>query len=264
MNASWSMVVGALLAGTVAGFMIPVRPEIRDVPALTASKATETAKKFADDKTATPVAAKTEDATEVRQIPLTESASKGSEPAAQTKSDQTDANSCANETWPYRSPNCLDRTAKFAPADTAVSARRVDPAVSLEDKDNQKMLTIAPESAAKPPAPKAAEVPAPKPEPAKSEQKVVTAPPVREERAERPAPQPEQASTRPTPEPRAHVNERQEASSEKPRRAARRINRDSVDLDDGIPTKIYLRGPDGRLYLAPEYRPSGREIYIMR
>ncbi|HEX5777382.1 MAG TPA: hypothetical protein VFY21_00945 [Xanthobacteraceae bacterium] len=254
MNASWSMVFGALLAGTVGGFMIPVRPEIRDVPALTASKATEATKKPAADKTAsTPTTAKAENASDARKIPLTEATSKSAEPNAQAESNrQTDANSCAKETWPYRSPNCLDRTAKVAPADTVVPARPVDPAVSL--RDDQKT-----ETASKP------EINTAKPETAKSQQKVVSTPPAREERSERPAPQPEQASTRPADEPRAQAaNERQERSTNKPRRSTRRVNRDPVDLDDGIPTRIYLRGPDGRLYLAPEYRPSGRTVYYMR
>ena len=223
MNASWSMVFGALLAGIVGGFMIPVRPEIRDVPALTASKTTEPVKKTAADK----------GNGEVRKIPLTEAAAKG------------------------------------APPDTVVAARRVDPTVSLQDKDTQKTMT-----AAAGPASKAAEAPAPKPEPAKSEQKVVTSPAPREEQAERSAPQPEQASTRRAPqpeqvstraasEPRAQSNGREEATANPPpRRAARRVNRDR--FDDGIPTRIYLRGPDGRLYLAPEYRPSGRTVYFVR
>ncbi len=269
MNASWSMVFGALLAGTVGGFMIPVRPEIRDVPALTASKATEPAKKAAgaDKAVSTPVAAKTENGAEVRKIPLTEqaSATAASNDTAQAAASslQTGPQSCEKETWPYRSPTCLDRSAKVAPADTVVSARRVDPAVSMKDKDkNNWKTTTATEPGAKPaaPAPKTAETPAPKPEPAKSEPKVASTPAHREEAAERPATQPEQASTR-ADEPRAQaVNERRE----KPRRSARRVNRNAPDFDDGIPTRIYLRGPDGRLYLAPEYRPSGREIYIMR
>ena len=264
MNASWSMVFGALLAGIVGGFMIPVRPEIRDVPALTASKATEPVKKTAADK----------GNDEVRKIPLTEAAAKDSaaaedsKPAVQTTA-KNGAGDCAKETWPYRSPSCLDRTAKLAPPDTVVAARRVDPTVSLQDKDTQKTMTAAAE-----PASKAAEAPAPKPEPAKSEQKVVTSPAHREEQAERSAPQPEQASTRRAPqpeqvstraasEPRAQSNGREEATANPPpRRAARRVNRDR--FDDGIPTRIYLRGPDGRLYLAPEYRPSGRTVYFVR
>jgi hypothetical protein len=278
MNASWSMVFGALLAGLVGGFMIPARPEIRDVPALTA-KATEPAKKSTDDKVVTPVAAKAD--TPVRQIPLTETAAKEPKP-----DDEAGANSCAEETWPNRSANCLDRTATVAPAGT-VPARRIEPKASPQEKKSATTTVAAPEPtpAPTPPAPKAAEAPAPKIEPAKSEpvkseQKVVTAPPAREERTERapppaqaaaprPAPQTEQAATRPSsaPEPRAQTNDRQEASSEQqPRRAARRTNRHvREDFDDGIPTRIYLRGPDGRLYLAPEHRPSGRQtFYIMR
>jgi hypothetical protein len=310
MNASWSMVLGALLAGTVGGFMIPVRPEIRDVPAISASKTTEPARKSASDKNSTP--ATTENA-EVRQIPVTESAAKTSEPAA-----QADATSCERQTWPNQSPNCLDRSTKVAPAATVVPARRIDPAVGVQDKsasstetksvaapapataapsaETKSVATPAPATAAPsaetkivatpaPPtaAPKQETVAAPKPEPAKPKPKVASTPPAREDRAERPA-QPEaqpareareqsterparteQASTPPTEEPRAHsAAERNNQAAERPRRSTRRVNRNAPDFNDDIPTRIYLRGPDGRLYLAPEYRPAGREVYIMR
>jgi hypothetical protein len=310
MNASWSMVLGALLAGTVGGFMIPVRPEIRDVPAISASKTTEPARKSASDKNSTP--ATTENA-EVRQIPVTESAARTSEPAA-----QADATSCERQTWPNQSPNCLDRSTRVAPAATVVPARRIDPAVGVQDKsasstetksvaapapataapsaETKSVATPAPATAAPsaetkivatpaPPtaAPKQETVAAPKPEPAKPKPKVASTPPAREDRAERPA-QPEaqpareareqsterparteQASTPPTEEPRAHTTaERNSQAAERPRRSTRRVNRNAPDFNDDIPTRIYLRGPDGRLYLAPEYRPAGREVYIMR
>jgi hypothetical protein len=304
------MVLGALLAGTVGGFMIPVRPEIRDVPAISASKTTEPARKSASDKNSTP--ATTENA-EVRQIPVTESAAKTSEPAA-----QADATSCERQTWPNQSPNCLDRSTRVAPAATVVPARRIDPAVGVQDKsasstetksvaapapataapsaETKSVATPAPATAAPsaetktvatpaPPtaAPKQETVAAPKPEPAKPKPKVASTPPAREDRAERPA-QPEaqpareareqsterparteQASTPPTEEPRAHTTaERNSQAAERPRRSTRRVNRNAPDFNDDIPTRIYLRGPDGRLYLAPEYRPAGREVYIMR
>jgi hypothetical protein len=304
------MVLGALLAGTVGGFMIPVRPEIRDVPAISASKTTEPARKSASDKNSTP--ATTENA-EVRQIPVTESAARTSEPAA-----QADATSCERQTWPNQSPNCLDRSTRVAPAATVVPARRIDPAVGVQDKsasstetksvaapapamaapsaETKSVATPAPATAAPsaetksvatpaPPtaAPKQETVAAPKPEPAKPKPKVASTPPAREDRAERPA-QPEaqpareareqsterparteQASTPPTEEPRAHTTaERNSQAAERPRRSTRRVNRNAPDFNDDIPTRIYLRGPDGRLYLAPEYRPAGREVYIMR
>ncbi len=290
MNASWPMVIGALLAGTVGGFMIPVRPEIRDVPAISASKATEPAKKSAADKIPAPTA--TENA-EVRQIPVIDSAATKSEPAA-----QADATSCERQAWPNQSPNCLDRSAKIAPAGT-VPARRVDPAVGAQDKPAPNVETksvaapapavAAPKAETKSVAAPAAAAPqqettaAPKPDPVKPKPKVASTPPAREDRAERPA-QPEaqppretleqsaerparseQASTPPADEPRAQTRaERIGQAVERPRRPTRRTSRNTMDFNDDIPTRIYLRGPDGRLYLAPEYRPAGREIYIMR
>lgn len=256
MNASWSMVFGALLAGLVGGFMIPVRPEIRDVPTITAAKKPEPAKSAAADKPATPVAAKAQDATEVRRIPITEAAVEEPKPAASmNNNNRADANSCAKEAWPYRSPNCLDRTATVAPAAT-VETRRVEPTSGLTDKG------AATAAAAKPEPTKAEPV---KPEATKPEPKVVAAPPAREQRTE-PAPPAEQAAVRSNEEPRAEAADERPAakSAKQTRRATRRSNRNTVDFNDGIPTRVYLRGPDGRLYLAPEYQPSGRPIYFVR
>lgn len=258
MNASWSMVLGALLAGLVGGFMIPVRPEIRDVPALTASKATEPAKTVAADNAPAPVAAKADSPADVRKVPLTQAASAGTGPAAART--QPDGN-CATEAWPYRSPNCLDRTANVAPAET-VEARPVEPTANWRDGTSGTAAAAAakPEPAKSEPA----KTETAKTEPAKPEPKVVSAP-AREEQAEPAAPAGQPAAGSGD-EPRAQAaNERPEAKPAKqPRRAHRRTNRNTVDLNDGIPTRIYLRGPDGRLYLAPEYQPSGRTVYFVR
>jgi hypothetical protein len=280
MNASWPMVIGALLAGTVGGILIPTRAEIRDVPAITASRTTEPAAKKV---TATP--AKADESADIRKVPLAEQTPANSQPAAEPKG-QAEAIPCERQAWPNQTPNCLDRSAKVAPAET-VPARRIDPAVSdankPESRDELKAVdTPAPAS----PAPVAAAAPkpepvaAPKAEPAKPQPKVASTPPVREEPAAQPEPaavqparearngrnarpaRPQQTATRSN-EPRAETAaEDSDEVVERPRRSTRRVTRD--DLDDGIPTRIYLRGPDGRLYLAPEYRPSGRSVYIMR
>jgi hypothetical protein len=286
MNASWPMVIGALLAGTVGGILIPTRAEIRDVPAITASRTTEPAAKKV---TATP--AKADESADVRKVPLAEQTSANSQPAAEANA-QAEAIPCERQAWPNQTPDCLDRSAKIAPAET-VPARRIDPAVSdakkPESRDELKAVATpapaapAPVAAAAPKPEPAAPKPepvAPKAEPAKPQPKVASTPPAREEPAAQPEPaavqpareardgrsarpaRPQQTATRSN-EPRAETAaEDSDEVVERPRRSTRRVTRD--DLDDGIPTRIYLRGPDGRLYLAPEYRPSGRSVYIMR
>jgi hypothetical protein len=263
MNASWPMVIGALLAGTVGGILIPTRAEIRDVPAITASRTTEPAAKKV---TATP--AKADESADVRKVPLAEQTSANSQPAAEANA-QAEAIPCERQAWPNQTPDCLDRSAKIAPAET-VPARRIDPAVSdakkPESRDELKAVATPAPAA---PAPVAAAAPkpepaAPKPEPVAPKAEPAAVQPAREARdgrSARPA-RPQQTATRSN-EPRAETAaEDSDEVVERPRRSTRRVTRD--DLDDGIPTRIYLRGPDGRLYLAPEYRPSGRSVYIMR
>jgi hypothetical protein len=287
MNASWPMVIAALTAGTLGGFLIPMRAEIRDVPSI--SRAKEPAEKTVS--AATPV--KAGETAEIRKIGLTEPTAPNAQLAEEkTTSTQAEEIPCERQAWPNQTPNCLDRSAKVAPAKT-VPARRIDPAVTVADKPEPQPEAKAVESksettsvAAPAPAapaaaavvtPKAEPVAAPKAEPAvKPLPKVVSAPPAREERAA--PPQPEQAAVQPareersprpqqtatrSNEPRAETAAQEDdRRAERPRRSTRRVTPD--DLDDAIPTRIYLRGPDGRLYLAPEYRPSGRTVYYVR
>jgi hypothetical protein len=286
MNASWPIVLAALVAGTLGGFMIPTRPEIRDVPALTAPRAKEP---VAKDVTATP--AKAEAAADIPNTEQNTGATQQSD-TPKTRNAQAEAIPCERQAWPNQTPNCLDRSAELPDAET-VPVRRVDPAVSVADKPEPTRETKskaetktvaapspAPEAAPKPEPAKPEPVAAPKAAPAKPQPKVVSAPPARnderasqpdqagaqsaretrEERNERRA-LTQQTATRSN-EPRAETSADEDDVVERPRRPARRVTRD--ELDDGIPTRIYLRGPDGRLYLAPQYRPSGRTIYYVR
>jgi hypothetical protein len=230
MYPTWPMVFAALVVGALAGFMQPDRPASRPASA-----------------PATPVQAKAaipenEKSDGIRSVPLTKvtgSEDNGTSSAkARSNSEPVATAGCASKTWPYRVADCLDRTARVAPASTVVKAKRVDPAAMLADAAPAKADTT------------------PKHESAPTRQKVVAAP-APAEKAERPAeaaPAAEAPRAAAQSEPTARVT---------PRRPPQRLSRD-LDFNDGIPTRVYLRGPDGRLYLAPEFRPEGRNRYYAR
>ena len=226
MYPTWPMVAAALVAGLIGGFIIPDRPRSMPSAVETQSASTEQAeKKSRAETTATVSSAQSSEP--VRSHDSTVS-------AGQTHASTQDRNSCAIETWPYRTPNCLDRTATVEPTHTVVNARRVDPSVSLM-KGEEKSTEAA----------------------AKSRQKVVSAPPARDEAANAknasPAnPAPSEKKFEPTAEP-APV-----------RRPARRASDLSLNPEWRGAPRTYIRGPDGRLYLAPEYRPDPPRYYYIR
>ncbi len=219
MNPTWSTVFGALLAGAIGGFMIPARPEIRDVPALT--KTAEPAEVSQAAASGTPEQAAKDQ--KIRAIPLTQPDAKpvraetkaGQEQQQAGGAQQKAAASCATEQWPYRTPNCLDRTATVE-ANTTVSTKPTEPKVN------------------------AAGSPA-KPAP---EQKSASAP-------ETP---PASASTETSREAQSAPAAKRSASRTENRRPARRSERRmESDLRGRMPPRVYLRGPDGRYYVTPEY-----------
>lgn len=251
MNPSWSMVLGALLAGTVGGFMVPVRPEIRDVPALTkvaepgkSESASAGVGQTAVENRTTPAKASVGQAGQsqgVRKIPLTDANTKGARAEAKAEQDQAPqtaaAASCSTERWPYRTPNCLDRSAAVAKADVTVSTKPVEPKVSVRD-------TAQPET-------KSAQKPASPPD----EQQASADPDGQQASADTDEQQ-ASADTDAKPEKAkpASAPKRSASRSDGRRSARRSARRTETNFNDGIPTRVYLRGPDGRYYLAPEYR----------
>jgi hypothetical protein len=136
---------------------------------------------------------------------------------------------CAIDSWPYRAPGCLDRKAAIEPGYTVVNAKRVDPAQSLMAEGNR-----AAESTAK------------------SKLKFVYAPSARSEEDDNM----EQAGGK-----AAKAKSRSQVRRE---RRARPAGRNSAENHYGreVP-RVVIRGPDGRLYLAPGYRhlpPTGYYI----
>lgn len=223
MYATWPMVLAALAAGAVGGFMIPDRPQSRP----------ESVSKASDIPQVIPALRASV------QKPVEVSETKAP-PAQPTTPAAPAAESCSTQSWPYRTPGCLDRTAAVEPAPVVVNARRVDPAVSLRDMNPDKQLPAA-ESA---PAPK---------------QKVVAAPARQNEDMDRP-----RANGR-----RMNANAAEgEIGPAKDRRLKRRANdRPNFRLVEGEwreEQRVYFRARDGRLYLAPEYRPAPPATYYIR
>lgn len=253
MHPTWPMVFGALLAGALGGFIVPDKPRSQPTPAVSENTSSKPAPLKAKREIE---AAQTEDES-IRSVPLTKTAttttsqdtapatSQDTAPAPAQKPLEAEAPAgCAIKTWPYRIAGCFDRSAPATTAST-VNVKRVDPAATMSAE-----------------APPKSEAPAPKQEAAAPKQKVVTAPPPPQRQENRP-----ETAAAPAPEPARAEAIRPAAASEPQQREVRRPQRQisrEVEFDDGIPTRIYRRGPDGRLYLAPEYRPAERQIYYVR
>jgi hypothetical protein len=241
------MVAGALLAGILGGFIIPDRPQPREITkvALTSS-AEDTAarsKTAAQDKPQI-------DGQKIRAVPLESSAAAEKTESSVDAGRRTDQNSCAQETWPYRSPNCLDRTAPVEPAATIVSAKRVDPVVGVTapssptGKDKSNPVASAEANTLT------------------SNQKIVSAPKQQPSGEAVGNSEPEAAPTRPARERRKQAASGTEDDGQKGRRI--RPSERTVARDRQIPDGVYFRGRDGRLYLAPEYRLDARPRYYAR
>jgi hypothetical protein len=225
MYATWPMVFAALAAGAVGGFMIPDRPQSRP----------EAVAKASDIPQVIPALR----ASVQKPVEVTETKAPPAPPPLAAK-EVAVTESCGTQSWPYRTPGCLDRTAALEPAPVVVNARRVDPAISLRDMNPDKQPTAV-ES---PPAPK---------------QKVVSAPARQNEDMDRP-----RANGR-----RVNANAAEgEMAPARDRRLKRRpADRPNFRLVEGEwreEQRVYFRDRDGRLYLAPEYRPAPRASYYIR
>lgn len=259
MYATWPMVFGALVAGAVGGLMVPERPASSPSAVSkwasgktgatneTASKPAEpTAAKPAESVTARPAATEAKPArsvadTSVTPAPKAADAKPASSPTetqgAATKvaaqPNDTSRASCEAEKWPYRTANCLDRTAAVLPAETVVRTKRVDPAVSM--KTNEKPTATAEKE-------KDNKAEAEKP-------KTAALAPAREEESEPKEKRTERAA-------RAESDERETKSEPARRTTQRRVTttRRAATPDDEYTGRVYYRDSNGRLYLAPEYR----------
>jgi hypothetical protein len=258
------MVGGALLAGVLGGFIIPDRPEPRRATTATVSSS-PIAKTSANGATSAPQKEQQGSGEKIRTVPLERSTAAEPEDrddttngtSAGNTSERKNASSCVQETWPYRSPNCLDRTATIEPATTIVNAKRVDPAVGLAATSSASNPATNKETS-NPAASKAKDSAS-----ASSSQKIVSAPKRQEPDESQAKSEPETPPVRSEPEQRKQAAaSRSEDNGGKRRRprAATRLEAESRE----IPAGVYFRGPDGRLYLAPEYRLNVQPRYYAR
>jgi hypothetical protein len=218
----------------LGGFIIPDRPEPRRATTATVSSS-PIAKTSADGATSAAQSEQQSSGEKIRTVPLERSAAVEPEDRGDTTNDTStgktsgrkDASSCVQETWPYRSPNCLDRTATVEPAATIVSSKRVDLAVGLAATSS-----AANNETSNPAGSKAKDSAS-----ASSAQKIVSAP-------KRPEPDEAQAKSEPeTPPVRSETEQRKPAAASRTEdsggkrrrpRAATRLEAESREIPAGV------------------------------
>jgi hypothetical protein len=150
-----------------------------------------------------------------------------------TSTNDAQQSPCAIDSWPYHAPGCLDRAAAVESEYSVIDVKRVDPAQSLEAEGN-----IARERAAK------------------AQQKEVS------DRSERAEEADDRQRADDAPKEPAKAKPRPQA---RPERRALPAGRGSADNRRGREDpNVVIRGPDGRLYLAPRYRHVPPPGYYIR
>jgi hypothetical protein len=247
MYATWPMVFGALVAGTLAGVMIPERPasspsavtEWAHGKSGTGNK-TNTAKP-PESKPASPVTETAGSpalkAAEVKPAVAPAAATQNSAARTATQTDAASSASCETEKWPYRTSNCLDRTAAVLPAKSLAKTKRVDPTISMKSTNPNEGSREGTKQVAE-------DKPTPKPEKEK-EKKTASI-----------APQEEETEQKRSAAPRAETDDREIRSEPAPRRTTQRrvTTRRAPEPGDEYTGRVYYRDQSGRLYLAPELR----------
>lgn len=223
MFATWPMVVGALVAGVIAGFLIPE-------------------KRGAASNAPVPVA-------KTSEIRAEGPAANADKMTARQPAKPAQGTECEQQTWPYLTANCLDRSARnAAPAITVKTkvmdditgslpgAGKVEPVAAKDDAPQSRASVQSEKAAASSTSTAAARD--------TSEDAV---------RGEAPAAAPGAGKNQ-----RGTARARADAREKPPRRATnrgrpeRRYSDYDVELGD-LPERVYIqRG--GRLYLAPEYQ----------
>jgi hypothetical protein len=229
MYATWPIVVSALVAGLVGGFLIPDRPQSQPAAVAKVSPVPELGESDTSSRLANGPAPENNH---------TLVAPKDQASATSTR-DAIDPqpSPCAIDSWPYRAPGCLDRTAAVEPKYSVIDVKRVDPAQSLVAEGDS-----ADDSAAK------------------SRQKVVSAPSGRAEEADDTKRDSSNEATGTTGAAKAKSR-----PQERPERLARPAGRGSAEIRYGRDDpRVVIRGPDGRLYLAPRYRHVPPPGYYIR
>ena len=219
MLATWPMVIGALAAGAIAGMLVP-SPK-RPVASGSQASLVQTS------------AEKTEANIE-REQPAS-AAKETAQPITEVKPEKQNAEACSQQSWPYYSPSCLDRTAG-APGPVRVVNTKPANSALVPDEKERKSQAAAPQ-------------PAPKREARQQSQEAPAIPPA-----------PAQAQiNRPQENSRQSSNEfNRKIEQERPRQPPRgqaRITRvePPEDWNDEAP-RVLLRSDGTRVYVVPETR----------
>jgi hypothetical protein len=134
------MVVGALIAGVLVGILVPspkspsATSSVVAPPFVSQEKAEAKAKRelvaYAKEKDNAVAAEEKENATkETAKVP--------SPPLGEAKTAEQDTKPCSQQTWPYYSASCIDRSAPAPSSYKVTNARRADPAIALHNEKNQ-------------------------------------------------------------------------------------------------------------------------------
>jgi len=262
MFASWPMVFGALVAGLIAGFLIPeaTQKQKSASSSVVAAKTAE-ATKVAEPKRALPTP-KTDSAT--APAPTTNA-------SATAPQKSTENEDCERQTWPYLTPNCLDRSAQAAKPDVVVKTKMAEPKSeggSEEKPASAPSPTTTVSTAPKTDSPPKADMGGTPKDAAAATANSATNPasneadPEEKRQADRQQTekQPAQAAAAPEksarrPAARARTEARAEVLDEPLRPRAERYRgerRYAGQIDDEDDRPVYIRR-GGRLYLAPEY-----------
>lgn len=260
------MVIGALIAGVLVGLLVPSPKP----PAATSSPAAATQASSEKEKTeakakrdlaaVTPKeSGSAREVNEVRTVAV---------PATEAKVAKQDASPCSQQTWPYYSPSCIDRSAPAPSSFRVTNTRPADPSIAL--RDEEKKQVSAPEATRDArQAPKTIPAaPTQTATPAQTAAPVQTAAPAQAATATGPTQAQTPARAPASPNPRAPDNaqaasadvERQVEQSrqrQQPRGQPRYTRIEPPD-DDESP-RVLLRGDGTRIYVMPEGR-SARPI----
>jgi hypothetical protein len=245
MLASWPMVIGALIAGVLVGLLVP-SPKPASTPVVPPLVNSEKSDAKAKRETSAPT--KEKDSVATKESPQ---GSAPAQPAAESKSAKQDPNPCSQQTWPYYSPSCIDRSAPAPATFQVTNTRPADPAIALREEKKQ---ASAPDPARQPPK---ATPPAPAQAGAPVQANTAPAqPPTQPQtpaRAQSRAPDNAQASSGETERQFEQPRQRQQ------QRTQPRFTRiDPPDDDDSYESPRVRQRSDGtRVYVLPE-RPAPR------
>ena len=127
MLASWPMVIGALIAGVLLGILVPSpKPPSAVVapPFVSTEKAEAKAKRELAAQTKEKDSAATKETVQAGP----------SQPAAEPKSASQDTTPCSQQTWPYFSATCIDRSAPAPSSFQVTNTRPADPSIALREE----------------------------------------------------------------------------------------------------------------------------------